>query len=259
MLAGLLDDVPKAIFAAILAGLAIAAVRAWRAARARPAARWRDAWIVPERRLPVLILVLSLGAFAVVAEDVALGDREEGILRLDAHVRSAARPVAATPALRTAAVAVTRATGEGLAFAVVAGTAALWASRRRRDALVFLGGILGSWALAGALKLIFAVPRPSASSAVHAFTTYGFPSSHVLVTTVACGLGVWLLGRGTRLGARLGLAAGGLAVVLLTAAARVVLNAHWLSDVTGGALMGVTCLGSILLLLARSPGAGGTP
>jgi undecaprenyl-diphosphatase len=201
------------------------------------------------------MLALGLGVFGAVAEDVLLQEHTEWILQLDGHVRAMTRPLAATPALRRAAALVSRATGPGLGAAVLVGSALLWRRGRREDAALLLGGTTGAWALAALLKLAFAVPRPSAASAVHALTAYGFPSGHVLVTTVACGLGGRVLGREVRPVVRGALLLTGLAVVGLTAAARVVLNAHWLSDVAGGAAMGLAWLATILLAVGPHPGS----
>jgi membrane-associated phospholipid phosphatase len=72
---------------------------------------------------------------------------------------------------------------------------------------------------------------------------------------VACGLGGRVLGREAPPVVRGALLLTGLAVVGLTAAARVVLNAHWLSDVAGGAAMGLAWLATILLAVGPHPGS----
>lgn len=257
----LVDDGPKLAFASALLGLA--SLASWLALdrRSAPAARLRER--CPGRGIvvPLLLLVLGLGAFGVIAEDVLVREEQEWVLRLDAQIRSASRTVASVPALRHAASYVTRATGEGLAVVVTAAAGFLWWRGRRREAVMLLGGTLGAWALSGLLKVVFAVPRPSASSAVNTVTKFGFPSAHALVTTAAAGLGAWVL-RGRGLGTRLLIVGVAATIVLLTAASRIVLNAHWLTDVAGGVAIGLAWVGLVLLVgrprsdLRGGPGAG---
>src|SRR5262249_60069227 len=92
---------------------------------------------------------------------------------------------------------------------------------------------------------------PGTHQTVHPITSYGFPSAHVLVAVVACGLLAWTLSRGlaTRDRRRLYLAAGVLAG--LTATSRVLLDAHWLTDVIAGLAVGLVCLSVVLLAVAR--------
>jgi len=254
----LVDDGPKLIFASALLGLA--SLASWLALdrRSGPAARLRQRCPARGIAVPVLLVVLGLGAFVVVAEDVLVREEQEWVLRLDARIRSASRAAASVPELRQAASYMTRATGEGLAVVVAGATALLWWRGRRREAMMFLGGILAAWALSGILKVVFAVPRPSASSAVNTVTKYGFPSAHALVTTVAAGLGAWVLRHGSLVTRVLvvGVAA---SIVLLTATSRIVLNAHWLTDVVGGVAIGLAWVGVVLLVGRPRSARAGVP
>ncbi|MBI3458061.1 MAG: phosphatase PAP2 family protein [Candidatus Rokubacteria bacterium] len=171
---------------------------------------------------------------------------------MDRLVQDAARVAASQAALRETASTLTRLTGEGIVGAVLAGAAFLVAAGRRRDALVVVGGTLGAWALSAGLKVAFAVPRPNRHEPWHAITGYGFPSAHVLVAVVACGLLAWALGREARRGVRVTLYAGAAAIGMLAGAARVILNAHWLSDVIAGLAVGVVWLILVLLSISHS-------
>ena len=219
--------------------------------RSAPARRSRAAWYRPGFAVPVVLMTLGIASFAVIAEDVLEREPRELVLRLDRQARASARLVQATPGVRPAAEAVSHLTGEGLGFVVTLAAGALFVSGRRRDALVLVLGTLGAWGLSGLLKLAFAVPRPYASETTYAITRYGFPSGHAVVATTACGLVAWLAGRRAPASLRVLLwtAVGGLVVV--TAAARVILNAHWLSDVVGGMDIGAAWLG--LVMLVASP------
>jgi membrane-associated phospholipid phosphatase len=66
-----------------------------------------------------------------------------------------------------------------------------------------------------------------------------------------CGLVAWLIGRRAARAERLMLALGVIAIVGVTAGSRVIVNAHWVSDVTGGVCVGAVWLGVILLVMSR--------
>lgn len=240
------DDGPKLAFATAVLGLVSLAGWLLLDRRSAPAARLRAQWGNRAIVVPALLVILGLGAFGVIAEDVLLREEEGWMLRLDARLRAGSRTIAGVPELRRVASYITRATGEGLGVVATAGAALLWWRGRRREAVMFLGGILGAWALSGLLKVVFAVPRPSASTAINTLTKYGFPSAHAVVTTAAAGLGAWVL-RGRGLAVRLLIVGVAAVIVLMTAASRVVLNAHWLSDVTGGIAIGLAWVGLVLL------------
>jgi membrane-associated phospholipid phosphatase len=65
---------------------------------------------------------------------------------------------------------------------------------------------------------------------------------------VAGGLVAWCLGRFTDAGARRGLYAAAAVMALLSGASRLVLDAHWLSDVIGGLAVGTTLLNVVILI-----------
>jgi len=233
--------------------IALAALTSWGLVDRRSAAarRLRAAWCRPGLPVPVVLMVVGFASFAVIAEDVLERDPGELVFRLDRQARASARMVQATPGVLPAAEAVSHLTGKGLGVLVTLAAGALFVSGRRRDALVLLLGTLGAWGLSGLLKLAFAVPRPYSSETTYAITRYGFPGGHAVVATAACGLVAWLAGRRAPVGVRVFLWTGVGGLVVLTAAARVILKAHWLSDVVGGMGIGAAWLG--LVMLAASP------
>lgn len=224
--------------------------------RSGRAHRLRRRWPTSPAAIPLLLIGLGLVAFFTIAEDVLSREPAELFLRLDGHARAGARTLAGEPGVRKVASMISRGTGEGLALLVAVAVVGLWVSGRRRDAVILVGGTLGAWGLTAALKLFFAVPRPAASGAVHAITRYGFPSGHAVVATVVAGLFAWLMGRGAAATSRFFLGAVAVAVAVLTATARIILDAHWLSDVTGGLAVGAVWVGLVILAASRAPATG---
>ena len=244
-------DLPKLLFALLL--LALLALALWaRAERpGRVAAAVRQGCRLSGWPGGLLVLVLALAVFAVVVEDVVSREPDELVLRVDRAARQTARGVAAEPAVRRAAVVVSRLTGEGLVVLVLLVGGRLVVARRRHEAAILAAGTFGAWLLANALKLAFAVPRPGRPQTLHAISGYGFPSAHALVTLVACGLVAWLLGRHASAQARRWLYAGAAAIAALSGLSRIVLNVHWASDVVAGLAIGVVWLTLVVLAVSR--------
>ncbi len=112
---------------------------------------------------------------------------------------------------------------------------ALWA-RHRRWAGVLPLVMLGTGALQWLAKWMADRPRPN-------LTPLGFPSGHVLSVVVLLGLAAYVLyrTRAHRAARGLGVATAAL-LVILVALSRLYLEAHWLFDVVGGFLLGLTYL-----------------
>ncbi|MFD4028418.1 phosphatase PAP2 family protein [Streptomyces sp. NPDC058576] len=123
-----------------------------------------------------------------------------------------------------------------IAVAVVA----LWWRGARRLALWVAATSLLATLLQQGLKAAVDRDRPQWTDPVDSANFAAFPSGHAMTTVVSCGLLLWLL----RLyGAGPGLWGAALAVAVVSAvgvaATRVYLGVHWLTDVVGGALLGV--------------------
>lgn len=229
----LIDDEPKALLAALV--LVLVAATAWTALdrRSRASRAVRARWSPQTTRLTVVLLALAV--FYVLVEDVVDREHDELVLTLDREIRAALRPV--TPAFRSSAALASRLGGEWLAVAVALSAAGLVAVRRRSEAAVLVGGTLTASGASLALKTAFAAPRPR-GHAILVLWDGGFPSGHTFVTLVACGLTVWALGRGAAPVRRLLLLTAAALVISIVGVSRIVLDAHWLSDVLGGLAIG---------------------
>ncbi len=228
---------------AVLAALLASALAVGRARRR--SARWAGA---------ALLIAVAAAVLGVVVEDVVNREQAGAVLAVDRLVRDGARNAATHGGLRFAAEVISRATGEGLVLLVVLVGGRLLATRRGREATVLLAGTLSAWGLNAALKLAFSVPRPHAGPVNHAISGYGFPSGHVLVTVVAAGLIGWALARRRSRGVRVAAAVAAAAVSLAAGGARLLLDAHWLSDVIAALIIGVAWLLAVLLVAQRRDG-----
>jgi len=234
----MIDDVPKTVL--VLLAVALTLGRVWIAADrvSATALVLRRLWTPQTNR--VVVAVFALIAFVVIAEDVVLEDVDEFILRTDhavsaslSHGRRDARPIATT---------MSHLTGEGLALTVIVAVGVLLFKGYRADAVMITTNTLMAWMISGIAKVSFRVPRPRAGPVVDWRSSYGFPSGHVMVTLIALGMIAWAVGRRKPVGVRLSLyvIVGGLAIAAGTS--RVVLGAHWPSDVFGGLTLGTAWL-----------------
>lgn len=108
------------------------------------------------------------------------------------------------------------------------------------------------------LKHLFLRLRPVLDEPLVQLATYSFPSGHGVAATAFYGvLGALALAHWRRPRARAGAVAGAMAMVLLVCFSRVYLGAHYLSDVTAAACIGLVGL-ALALALAR-PWVEGAP
>jgi len=244
----MIDDFPKLVLAVSLGVVGVSALWAMLDSRSAAAERVRRAWRAPAfRRLLAAVLVLL--ALAVIVEDVLEAEHDEWVLRLDSMViRALADP---SLGLRSAAAVVSHLTGEGLALLIAGALVALVMRQRRRDAVILGAAVLGAWGGSGLFKVLLLVPRPRAGDVLHPAASYGFPSGHALVTLVTLGTLAWLL---TKRGGwrHTVLLLGAWAIAVSAGASRVVLAAHWPSDVAAGLAVGALWL-IVLPLIAREP------
>lgn len=129
----------------------------------------------------------------------------------------------------------------GLVPLIVIGTTALW-TRHRRWASALPLIMLGTGALQWLAKWSVDRPRPN-------LLPLGFPSGHVLSVVVLFGLAAYWLCRvrSERFARGLGVGVGA-GLIGVVAWSRLYLEAHWVLDVVGGLLLGVTYL--LLLIWA---------
>lgn len=111
---------------------------------------------------------------------------------------------------------------------------ACFAAARRRWWL-WSGAFLAAGAIEHIVKFLVARPRPSGFSS-------GFPSGHTTAAAVFAVFVVYVVGR-SRLSpaARYAVCALAVGTMVMVGWARIVLRAHWPTDVLGGFLLGIAC------------------
>jgi undecaprenyl-diphosphatase len=119
-------------------------------------------------------------------------------------------------------------------------TAGLWRKGHWVSAVLFSGSVVGGFGLNALLKIVFARQRPDLWPALVAEKTYSFPSGHATMSTVFYGgvaaVVLHLSQRSVVRGSALVFAT---TAILMIAASRVYLGAHWTTDVTAGILVGL--------------------
>jgi undecaprenyl-diphosphatase len=195
----------------------------------------------------MLVSLCAFALLAIVTGDVVEAQRTDIVPMLDHAFRPVAQASAQLPGVRTVASTLSWLTGEGLPVVLLAAGIVLHFRRRRRETAVIVLGTLSAWGASGIFKLVAAVPRPRS-----AHWQYGFPSGHAFVTLVALGLIAWVAGRRTSTTRRAGLMIGAVGAAVLTGCARLVLDAHWLSDVVAGLAVGTVWLNATIALAERS-------
>ena len=165
----------------------------------------------------------------------------------------------AVPHLRPGSASAQIAAAVALVFhpAVVSGVLVLgawWCWRRRLRNLAWAALLAGpaAWVLAGLVKQHFQRPRPPSPLAdVLTYAGFSYPSSHVAVITAA-GMVVVMGTTTTHQSTRVtwGWRVISAATIVVVALDRWVMNAHWITDLVGGALAGGTAA-SLVALLCR--------
>ena len=146
--------------------------------------------------------------------------------------------------------------GSGLPWAMLIGaiSLALWVlSGLRATALLIVSAILQD--IGAVMKVIVERARPSEGSVEvwRQISSYSFPSGHVLGATLVFGFLFFALEHcALHLGVKRVLQALCVAWVLLMGIGRMMLGAHWPTDVIGGYLLGALLLLPIVAFLRRA-------
>jgi undecaprenyl-diphosphatase len=116
----------------------------------------------------------------------------------------------------------------------------LWFEGHRISALLFGGSVVGGFLVSTVLKLVFARPRPDAVSALVQEKLPSFPSGHATMATVFFGgLVAVAFHLSRRRSVRVTALTVGLVLVIVVAATRIYLGAHWATDTVAGILVGM--------------------
>ncbi len=215
-------------------------------------------WSRRRRLLRAVGLSLAFGVpVAVLGFAVRVG--VPAVIRLDEAAIRAATPAAQTHATLRAVLLAGQAAFQPTWVNAAVALVCLWAWRRRRlgpRALWAIVTVLLGWGLSNLVKVLVGRARPVVQHAVDHAPGYSFPSGHTTGITVAAIVLLVLLQpllrqRGRTVGVVLAVAA-----ALLVGLDRVLLGAHFPSDVLGGYLLGAAvAAGSALGYLGRPPAA----
>jgi undecaprenyl-diphosphatase len=183
------------------------------------------------------VLAVTTVTFVALALAVVLTDR----IAADATLREAVLGLA-SPALVAVMRVVNRA-GDWKVLLPATMLLVLGFDRARRTWWVWVALMIAAPALEGALKEVVARPRPEGSA-------FGFPSGHATAVAAYAGAVLYLA---SDLPRRAGTAVRALAVMVMLAVgvARIVLRAHWPSDVLAGFALGLA-LASIAAMAATA-------
>jgi undecaprenyl-diphosphatase len=186
-------------------------------------------------------------AYLVRAESLVVVRADDAAVRLGTHIARS------NPPLRDALLVWQEAL-QARWVNLAAGLLCLWVWRRHGLATRALWAavtILVAWNLGLAVKFLVQRARPVLDDALTGAPGYSFPSGHATnaaATGLVVVLLVWpLLGRRGRVVAPVAIGA----VVLLTGVDRVMLGAHYPSDVVGGIALGVAMAGGSYLGYTR--------
>lgn len=203
----------------------------------------------PHARSYAAVLASSAAVFAALAATVLVWERVD---RLDVRFVNwvhATAPETLVDVMRVATYA-----GSAVLLGPLAILAAVLLTRRGRPgaAVLVVAATAGSLLLDQTLKAAFRRARPELEDPFVQLTTYAFPSGHAFQATATYGaLALVLASVAADRRRRIGLVALAAAVILVVAASRVIVGAHYLLDVFAGMAGGVAVLSGLLLVLGR--------
>jgi undecaprenyl-diphosphatase len=142
-----------------------------------------------------------------------------------------------------------------LPIAVVVALALMW-RRRFADATFVLAAVVGANVLQWAGKALVERPRPPVASRLVEVASSAFPSGHATQACAAWVAFALVVARGRSRGTRALTAAAAAAVVLAVGLSRVVLGAHWLTDVVAGWALGAAWVALLVLMLPLGANGG---
>jgi undecaprenyl-diphosphatase len=153
----------------------------------------------------------------------------------------------------------------GFAISAIAGTdvalpltfaaaAILLALRHWRGAIALVLAVLATQAVVQVIKLLVERPRPSANGAVAEAGGFSFPSAHSATSVAVYATIAFILIRASRRGySRVAVAALAGGLVFLVGLSRVLLGAHYPTDVLAGWTFGALLASLCWLVATRAP------
>ena len=202
-------------------------------------------------RWSAVLLGVSTALFAIVVAVVLLWD---GADRLDVRFVAWVNRIAPESLVDTMRV-VTHA-GSALVLVIVALLSGVLLARRGRvhAAAFVVAAAVGGLVTTQILKAAIRRARPELDEPYVQLTTYAFPSGHALAATATYGALAIVLYTSLRARrVRHLLLAGLAALIVLVAASRVVLGAHYLLDVLAGTVGGIALLSALVLAFELAP------
>ena len=192
----------------------------------------------------LLLLAVSLWAFAAIADEMADGETD-----FDASIANWLHRHATDP-LTEIFEAVT-ALGNGIVLAGVTAIATYLLARRghRSEALLMVLAFVGAEILSYSLKLGFRRDRPFFTDPLALESTFSFPSGHATVSLAVYGALAVVIARRLRGRARLAPLATAAVLVSLIGFSRLYLGVHFLTDVLAGLAAGMGWLALCVVAL----------
>ena len=132
-------------------------------------------------------------------------------------------------------------------MAVLFGIAALylWRAKQRTLLVAWALSYVGGTVLDGVMKSVIRRPRPEFAAKFLHYSSWSFPSGHSMGSLIGFAMLAYTiirLGHVQSLGAKIGIWAGALIMIVLVGYSRIYLGVHYLSDVVAGYTLGVLWL-----------------
>ncbi|HLT62068.1 MAG TPA: diacylglycerol kinase family protein, partial [Microlunatus sp.] len=164
--------------------------------------------------------------------------------------RAAPPPITLASPAGQIASAISFVTWPGIPYAILL-CIAVWALRRRlrQLALALALTIVLAWGGGAGLKLLIGRPRPDGALPLLTSTGLSYPSGHMVgIVAFSVAIGATLMVTRERVTTKFFWLLGGAGVVLVVAADRWALSAHYVSDIVGGALYGGFAASAALMI-----------
>lgn len=201
------------------------------------------------RRIPLTTMSAVMAAGAALVALAVLTSAT--VVRFDALTSAAVHAHAADP-LVAVSFAITLLGGTDTVLPVTAVcAAALVALRLWHSAIALALAVVGTQAVVALIKGIVERPRPAANDAVAEAGGFSFPSGHSATSAALFGVLTLVAARHLEGGARRAAAALGVALIAAVGASRIMLGAHYPTDVLAGWLTGGTLALASFALLTR--------